>query len=107
MKFFTAIAALFAVTQAVTLEAAPESTSLVQKMSDEDHEIFEAIDADNSGTVSFKELCDFIEAYCKKKGYKLPKGWKKHVRKLFNKVDTNGDGEVTKKEVEAAMKNGV
>lgn len=48
---------------------------------------FEAKDTDKNGMVSMKEHMDHAEA-------------------KFKKVDTNGDGNVTKAEMEAAMKGG-
>ena len=59
--------------------------------------------SEDDKAISFKELCDLIKKICKKYKYKLPKGWTKHVKKIFDYVDANHDGKVTGAEIEAAM----
>ena len=54
--------------------------------------------------MSFDELIKWMKIEYKKNGIdpkKLPKGWKKEIKEMFDKMDANGNGEVTKKELEA------
>ena len=53
--------------------------------------------------IDLGELYDLIKEVADKYDYKLPRGWKKHVKKIFDYVDANHDGHVTKAEIEAAM----
>ena len=64
--------------------------------------IFDATEGDN--TLELKELYGLIKAWAKKHGFadKLPKGWKKEVKKVFNYVDANSDGHVTRAELMTA-----
>ena len=59
---------------------------------------------EKDGSLKLDELYAIIKKIAKKYNYKLPKGWKKHVKKMFNYVDANNDGKVTGEEIEAAMK---
>ena len=59
---------------------------------------------DKDGSVTLKELYGIIKSIAKKYKFKLPKGWTKHVKKIFDYVDANDDGKVTGPEIEAAMK---
>jgi len=57
-------------------------------------------------TLEKDELISIIAAWADKHDFtdKLPKGWKEYVGKLFDYVDANSDGHVTRDELEAAMK---
>merc|ERR1712072_501922 len=67
-------------------------------------EAFNAMDANGDGKLSFHEVTSFIAKYAKKHGMHLPKGWRKHMKMVFDHTDANHDGFVTKKELMAAMK---
>lgn len=66
--------------------------------------IWKATEGDN--TLELDELIELIEAWAAKHGFddKLPEGWKDWVKKAFDYVDANNDGHVTRKELEAAIK---
>ena len=59
---------------------------------------------DKDGNVTLKELYAIVKKIAKDYEFKLPKGWKKHVKMAFDYVDANHDGKVTGPEIEAAMK---
>ena len=56
------------------------------------------------GSVTLKELFAICKKVAKAHDLKLPKGWKKFVKKVFKYVDANDDGKVTGPEIEEAMK---
>ncbi len=119
MRFFAlAIAAFVSTTEAVKLHQAPALFQLhgkqqLMQLAAKKHEdmtfseMFKAIDTDNSGTLSLKEIFTAIKHYAGEHNIELPKGWRKYVTKMFNDVDANGDGEVTKEEIGAAIWNKV
>jgi Ca2+-binding EF-hand superfamily protein len=65
-----------------------------------------AIEAElaKDGDVDLDELYAIVEKLAKKYDFKLPKGWKKHIKGMFDYVDANGDGKVTGAEIDAVMK---
>jgi Ca2+-binding EF-hand superfamily protein len=46
---------------------------------------------------------DAVRYVAKEQGIKLPRGWKKQVRHIFQSVDTNGDKKVSKEELLSAI----
>ena len=98
--------------------AAATASALRIRKQDAEHEMVQAIidelDADNSGTISKQELFDWakeqLDAACKE--YDVPatqcaQYWeegKKWLGEMFDKTDTSGDGEVDRKELDAALK---
>lgn len=48
----------------------------LEKLSKWEKQLFDAIDTDHSGTINLKEIIAYAEAMAKKKGIKLPSGWK-------------------------------
>jgi Ca2+-binding EF-hand superfamily protein len=66
-------------------------------------EVLEELDADESGTVSWKELSDFFKQIAKEHDYKLTKEDLEQAHEIFKMVDTDKSGEIDKKEFEAAM----
>ena len=68
-------------------------------------EVLNEVDADNSGTVSWGEVEGYVHKACKDHG--VPKGdcdaWLQHEAKpVFDAVDTDGSGDITKAEFDAA-----
>lgn len=57
----------------------------------------------NGETLSFKELKRAVRKWAKKHDVKPFKGWKKVLKKIFKKVDTDNNGEVTRAEMDAAI----
>jgi len=49
------------------------------------------------------ELYGLITKWAKKHDLTPPKGWKKDVKKMFDYVDANNDGHVTRDELKAAF----
>ena len=103
MKFL-AIAALAATTSAVRVESTDDMPQTAQ-------EIIDFLDTDNSGTVSLDELLEGVRAvhteYCNNNpddkkvcSKKFVKQAKKFLKKLFKDTDADGNGEVTKEEIE-------
>ena len=70
---------------------------------EEDFKAAIGAELEKDGSVTMKELIDIIKALAKKYKVKLPKGWTKYVKKVFDYVDANSDGKVTGPEIEAAM----
>ena len=66
-------------------------------------EILEYLDTDNSGTISWSEIEDFIAMMEEQHGEKMPADMKAEVKKVFDMVDTDGSGDIDKAEFEAAM----
>jgi len=58
---------------------------------------------EKDGGLTLKELNKIIEDVADKYDFDLPEGWKQHVKKLFDWVDSNNDGVVTGPEIEDAM----
>jgi Ca2+-binding EF-hand superfamily protein len=65
--------------------------------------IFHAVDTNDDGKWSLKEVTQAIAALAKEHGVKLRAGWRKDVANAFKEVDTNGDKQVSKKELQAAI----
>ena len=98
--------------------AAATASALRIRKQDAEHEMVQAIidelDADGSGTISKKELLDWAHGELKKacKEYGIDKQtcqgyWeegKKFLSDMFDQADTSGDGEVDRKELDAALK---
>ena len=109
MRFFNiAVAALFATTQAVNINQVPEEANLVATMVEAEgpmklDEMFAAVDTNNDGALTMKEIRKAIRAYAKEHGIKLPKGWRKEVHQIFKHVDANKDGKITMKEIRSAI----
>jgi len=59
---------------------------------------------EKDGGLSLDELYALIEKIAAKYDFDLPQGWKGHVKKMFDWVDSNNDGTVTGPEIESAMK---
>jgi len=104
-----AVAALVSTSSAVylTKDEPAESNLLATEIAAEHNwdlaEIFEAVDANGDGALTMKEVCTAIKAYAKEHGWKLPKGWRKHVKAIFNHVDADKNGKVTLDEIHAAI----
>merc|ERR1711907_338918 len=49
------------------------------------------------------EVCSAIKKYAKEHGWKLPKGWKQHVKAIFDHVDADQNGKLTLDEIHAAI----
>ena len=77
--------------------------SAKSKGPEEDFEKAIKAELEHDGSVSLGELYEIIKKIAKKYDFKLPKGWKKHVKAVFDHVDANGDGEVTGEEIQKAM----
>ena len=108
MKFFNLFAIAVATTEALRLKAkADPEHEMVQ-------EIINELDADNSGTIERSELLDWakgqLQSACKEynidattcAGY-----WeegKQYLNQLFDAVDADGNGSVSRKELDAALK---
>merc|ERR1712086_603634 len=108
MKFIAlASAALIATSSAINLSQVPAQTQLVSLMATKLplklDELFEALDTNKDGSLTLKEIITTVSAYAKEENMKLGKGWKKEVRKIFKKVDANGDKKVTMDEIKAAI----
>lgn len=58
---------------------------------------FDLFDIDKQGTISVKEVCKIMKNF----GNPMPE---EHVRALFNKIDTSGDGEIEFDEFVSLMK---
>ena len=99
MKFF-AVAALMATTAAVRLSA----TNAVAQGPPSWEDVLEVLDSDNSGTVSWGEIMDFVKEMEKQHGEKMPEEMKKELKKMFDYVDKDGSGDIDKAEFEAAIK---
>ena len=83
----------------------PQSMN-VQLTTQDPGEDFEAAikaELDKDGDVDLKELYAIVKSVAKKYEYKLPKGWKKKVKAVFDYVDADHNGKVTGPEIEAAM----
>ena len=108
MKFFNIFAMTFAATNALRIRTQDPEHEMVQTIIDE-------LDADKSGTISLNELLDWaqeqLRGYCKseKISAKECSGYwdegKKFLTKMFNETDTDGSGEVDRKELDAAIKS--
>ena len=61
-----------------------------------------ATEGDN--TIEKPELIKIVGDWAKKHELKLPEGWKKYIGHVFDYVDADHNGHVTRKELEAAMK---
>ena len=113
MRFFSlAVAAFVGTSSAITLTQEPEMNNMLATEVASEHnwdlaEIFEAVDADGSGDLTMKEVCKAIKHYAKEHGFKLPKGWRKHVKAIFNHVDADKNGKVTLDEIHAAIFNAI
>ena len=109
MRFFSlAVAAFVGTSSAIKLTQEPEQNSLigVELVAENNWdlaEVFEAVDTDKSGDLTMKEVCKAIKAYAKEHGWKLPKGWRKHVKAIFDHVDADSNGKVTLDEIHAAI----
>ena len=99
MRFF-AIAALMATASAVRLS----STNAIQQGPPSWEDVLEVLDSDNSGTVSWEEIMDFVKEMEKQHGEKMPEDMKKELKKMFDYVDKDGSGDIDKAEFEAAVK---
>merc|ERR1712025_204445 len=66
--------------------------------------LFEAIDANDDGVWDLQEALNAIEAVAKFTKNTLKRDWKQTVTDAFNATDKNSDGQVTGKEVMAALK---
>ena len=107
MKFF-AYAALFLGASAVRLSSHSSANLAVkgdgppvQMLNDLKELAYE--ETEGNGTITLKELKQAVKALSKKHDWKLPKGWKKHVKKMFKDADANGNGKVNRKELKAAL----
>ena len=67
--------------------------------------IIKFLDADKDSEVSLDELMAFYEKLCKKWNYTLTDDDKEAVEAEFDKVDTDGSGDVDKTELVEAIKN--
>jgi Ca2+-binding EF-hand superfamily protein len=63
--------------------------------------LWDATEGDN--TLEKGELIDIVGAWATKHGFKMPEGWKDYVGKVFDYVDKNSDGHVTRDEMKAAF----
>lgn len=66
--------------------------------------IFNAVDKNDDGKWSLKEVIQALAGLAEEHGVKLRAGWKKDVKAVFKMVDTNGDKQVSKTELQAAIK---
>ena len=66
--------------------------------------IWDAVDSDNDGEWSLKEIMKAIKCYAKMTKQSLKKGWRKEVKEAFEYVDKNNSGTVSKEEFKAAVK---
>ncbi|THD28600.1 hypothetical protein D915_000537 [Fasciola hepatica] len=66
-------------------------------MDNEDVEIvFEMIDRNNSGKISYREMKKFCKRY--------HQGWsKKDIKNMIQYIDVDGDGKITLNELKAAL----
>ena len=64
--------------------------------------IWDATAGDN--TLEKHELIGLVKAWAEKHGFKPPKGWRRMLKKVFDYVDANDDGHVTRDELVKAMK---
>ena len=63
--------------------------------------VWDATEGDN--TLEKGELIHIVGAWANKHGFDLPDGWKDYVGKVFDYVDANSDGHVTRDELQAAF----
>merc|ERR550514_1888116 len=66
--------------------------------------VWEAVDTNGDGFWSLDEVENAIEYLAKKHGVELVDNWRDMVAHVFHEVDANDDGKVSKKELEAAIK---
>ena len=109
MRFFSlAVAAFVGTSSAIKLTQEPEQNNLVaMELVAENNwdlaEVFEAVDANGDGSLTMKEVCSAIKKFAKEHGWELPKGWRKHVKAIFDHVDADSNGKVTLDEIHAAI----
>lgn len=66
-------------------------------------EVLEELDSNGNGQISWKELKQWVQAMEKEHDFKVSKEDWANIKKFFDMVDTDGSGEVNKKEFEAAV----
>ncbi len=92
MRFFAVIAATFAVRLTADTEALPSAK-----------EIMAAADTDKSGKISFKEAGAALKKLADHHKYNITKQDEERAEVVFHLLDTNHDGEVSKKELNEAL----
>lgn len=105
-----AVAALVATTQAVQTNfwIQPAQSGLLMNQVAAAHafdleEMFEAVDQNGDGVVTWKEAAAAIKHAAKEHGFKMTKADWKTARNIFKHIDSNGDKKITVDEVKAAI----
>ena len=65
--------------------------------------IWHAVDSNDDGEWSLKEVKSAIKAVASEAGAELKAGWRKEVAAAFKAADTDASGKVSAKELEAAI----
>lgn len=104
MKFLH-YAALIATTTAVRLQETSQVDILAEaeKHVPSPEEVWEHFDKNGDDRWDLKETLAAVKGAAKYFGHKLPKGWKAHVKQVFKHIDTDNSGDICPKEMMTFM----